>query len=144
MLAKITWNPSDRQLRQFAICALVALPLVGWFVLGRTDPTTWSVSQVAVYSVFATLALVGGLLAWLRPRALKLAFLGATLATMPIGMVIGELLLLIIFFGIFTPVALLFGLLGRDALNRRFEPGAASYWSTKSQPADVQQYFRQS
>ncbi len=144
MLVKITWNPSDRQLRQFGVCALVALPLLGWFVVGPTDPTTWIASQAGVYGLFTALALLGGLLAWLRPKTLKPAFLAATLVTLPIGIVVGELLLLIIFFGIFTPVATLFRLMGRDALDRRFDPPASSYWSPKSQPTDVQQYFRQS
>lgn len=144
MLVKITWNPSDRQLRQFGVYALVALPLVGWLVLGPTDPMTWKTSQGGAYGLFIALALLGGLLGWLWPKTLKPAFLTATLLTLPIGMAVGELLLLIIFFGIFTPMGLLFRLLGRDALHRRFDRPASSYWSPKSQPSDVQQYFRQS
>ena len=144
MLAKIPWNPTDRQLRQFGACALVALPLLGWLALGRSDPTTWTAEQTSIFVVFAVSAGLGGLLAWCRPRALKYPFLAATLLTMPIGMVVGELLLLIIYFAIFTPVALWFRLIGRDALKRRLEPDSASYWTPKAQPTDVQQYFRQS
>jgi hypothetical protein len=59
-------------------------------------------------------------------------------------MVVGELLLVVIYFGVFTPVALFFKLIRRDALARDFDPAASSYWTCKAQPADVQQYFRQS
>lgn len=37
-----------------------------------------------------------------------------------------------IFFLAVTPLALFFRLIGRDAMNRRFDPGAASYWKTRS------------
>jgi hypothetical protein len=144
MLAKVTWNPSDRQLRQFGLCALGALPLLGWLALGRPVPSSWTVFEAAAFSVLTTGGLLSGLLAWLSPRTLKPAFLAATLATLPIGLVVGELLLLIVYFGVFTPVAILFRLIGRDALRRRFEPAAPSYWTLKQQPVDVQQYFRQS
>jgi hypothetical protein len=144
MLVKMDWNPGERQLRQFGLCAAVAMPLLGWFVLGRTAPTTWTPSQLSLFAACATLGLLGGLVGALWPSRLKLVFIAATLLTMPIGMVLGELLLLVMYFAIFTPVAVLFRLLGRDALQRRFEPAAPSYWAPKTQPANAQQYFRQS
>jgi hypothetical protein len=144
MLVKMTWNPSKRQLRQFGACALLALPLLGWLVLGRTSPAGWTTAQTAVFGVFVGLGLLGGLLALLWPKALKPAFVALTLATMPIGIVVGELVLLLIYFAVFTPVALLFRLIGRDALERRFKPEQVSYWTPKTQATDVRQYFRQS
>ena len=144
MLVKMTWSPSERQLRQFGFTALAALPLLGWLVLGRSNPATWNFSQAAVFGMFCTLGLIGGVFGWLHPKGLKLAFIAATLATIPVGMVVGELMLLIVYFGIFTPVAALFRLIGRDALQRRFDPAAPSYWSPKPQPANAEQYFRQS
>jgi hypothetical protein len=144
MLVKMTWDPSERQLRQFGLCALVALPFMGWFALGRSAPATWEFSQVVVFGAFTSAGMLGGALAWLRPRRLKWVFVAATLATMPIGMVLGEVMLLLMFFMIFTPVAFLFRLMRRDMLQRRFEPNVASYWAPKAQATNAQQYFRQS
>jgi len=144
MLVKMTWNPSERQLRQFGLCASVAMPLMGWFALGRSAPATWEFNQAVVFGAFAAVGMLGGALAWLRARSLKWVFVAATLATIPIGMVMGELMLLLMFFGIFTPVAFLFRLMRRDVLQRRFEPAAPSYWAPKAQAANAQQYFRQS
>jgi len=135
MIARMTWNPTVRQLRQFGVCALIALPLLGWTMMER---------GAAVFAVLTGLGVLGGVLAWLRPAALKHPFIGLTLLTLPIGLVLGEVLLLAIYFGIFTPVALVFRVVGRDALKRRFEPRAASYWTPKTQAKDVSQYFRQS
>lgn len=144
MLVKISWNPSDRQLGQFGACALAGLPLLGWLALGRTAPANWSAIDLAAFSVFAAVGLLGGLLAWLSPRSLRIAFIAAMLITLPIGVVLGELLLLAVYFGIFTPVGLIFRLIGRDALLRRLDAGAASYWAPKAQAANAEQYFRQS
>ncbi len=144
MLVKISWNPSDRQLRQFGVCAVLGLPLLGWLALGRTGPAHWSPAEFAVIGSFATLGLVTGLLAWLSPRLLRIPFIAATLITLPIGLVLGELLLLAIYFGIFTPVALVFRLIGRDALDRRLDAGIPSYWMPKAQAANAEQYFHQS
>jgi hypothetical protein len=144
MLVHMTWNPSERQLRQFGLCALVALPLTGWCVLGRTAPATWQQSQAIVFGTFAAAGLLGAALGWLRPRSLKWVFVAATLATIPIGMVVGELMMLVMFFGIFTPVAFLFRLTRRDVLQRRFEPATPGYWAPKAQAVNAQHYFRQS
>jgi hypothetical protein len=144
MLAKMTWNPADRQLRQFGACAAIALPILGWLFLGRGDPRAWSEAQLAMYGTLLALAVLAGLLAYARPRTLRWPFVGATLATLPTGLVLGELLLLVLFFGIFTPMAILFRLIRRDALQRSLDPSAASYWTAKTQATDAQQYFRQS
>jgi hypothetical protein len=144
MLAKISWQPSDKQLRQFGFWALVLLPLLGWFAVGRTAPAEWSAGDTATFGVFTAAALLGGLLALLSPRLLRLPFLAATLITLPIGLVLGEVLLLTIFFGLFTPVALFFRLIGRDVLLRRIDASAESYWMPKAQAAGPEQYFRQS
>ena len=56
MLVKMTWNPSVRQLRQFGACSVAALPLLGWLVLGRTNPTSWDAAQSALFAGFASVS----------------------------------------------------------------------------------------
>ena len=79
-----------------------------------------------------------------RPSLLRIPFLGAMLVALPFGIVISELILLAIYFLVFAPVALWFKLMGRDALERRLDRAAASYWRPKAQPRGVESYFRQS
>jgi hypothetical protein len=57
---------------------------------------------------------------------------------------VGELAMLLIYFGVFLPIGLLFRAAGRDALQRRFDPSQNSYWQAKKQPHDIASYFRQS
>ena len=53
-------------------------------------------------------------------------------------------MLAVLFYGLFTPVALLFRLIGRDALSLRRRAGTASYWKPKPAAPAVRSYFRQS
>ena len=51
---------------------------------------------------------------------------------------------LVVFYGVFTPVALLFKVIGRDALARRPQPGKETYWLPKASARDIHSYFHQS
>jgi hypothetical protein len=61
----------------------------------------------------------------------------------PIGWTMSHLLLAVTYFGVLTPVALFFRLVGRDALCRRFDRAASSYWTARPLPPDVDRYFKQ-
>ncbi len=136
-------NPPPRQLRQFGLIATVALPAIGWLFCGR--PTTdWSSSQTGLITILTATGVLTGLMGWLKPTALKPIFLAAMIVTYPIGLVISEVILLAIFLLVFTPFAIVFRLIGRDALQRRIDRDADTYWQPKDQPKDVASYYRQS
>ena len=61
----------------------------------------------------------------------------------PIGWTVSLLLLALVYYAVFTPIAVVFRLIGRDALVLRRQPDAASYWREHEAPADVRRYFRQ-
>ncbi len=134
-LATMNWNPTDRQLRQFGGISLIALPLLGWI---------WSSWHPQVVLVLAGIGVSLAIIGMVYPKALKPLFLGLTIAAVPIGMVLGELAMLLIFFGIFFPIGMIFRLLKRDRLKLKFEPEAESYWSLKKQPNGPASYYRQS
>ena len=48
--------------------------------------------------------------------------------------VVSPVILGLIYFAVFTPVALFFAVSGRDALNRKFEPSKPSYWLDRTPP----------
>lgn len=56
--------------------------------------------------------------------------------------VVSPIVLGILFFGLFTPVALLLRLLGRDELRLRRQPGATSYWRLRDPPGPDSASFR--
>lgn len=132
-LVHINWNPESRQLKQFGWLSLVLLPLVAW-IWGATLP--W----------IGIVAGIGGLLALLgsiSPAFLKPIFVGLSLVLMPIGLVVGEVMLVLIFFLIFLPMGLVFRMMGRDRLQRKLDRSATTYWQKKASPDKLERYFRQ-
>lgn len=133
-LFDIHWSPSARQLRQFGIICLVALPLLGLLWGGGT----------AVVASLAAVGLALAALAFLAPGAVKPVFLAASIAAAPIGLIVGEAAMLLIYFGVFLPIGLLLRLLRRDHLRLARDPGAATYWKPKKAAGDLASYYRQS
>src|SRR5436305_1731572 len=131
----IAWTPPTRTLRQFAgLWLLFVGGLACWHGLVH--------DRVILAAVLAILALAVGLLGLIKPRAIRPVFLGCLIVTFPIGWVVSRLLLGVLFYGIFTPVALVFRVIGRDALQRRYRPDQSSYWEAKPMPADTRSYLR--
>lgn len=133
-LVEINWQPTDRQLRQFGGICSVALPAVAWL---------WGAS-LNVVAILATIGLAIALVGMIAPRALKYLFLGLSLVATPIGVVVGEVAMLVIYFGCFLPIGLVFRVLRRDALRLRLDRNATSYWESKKQPTKLASYYRQS
>src|SRR6187399_760205 len=110
-LVEVNWNPTSRQLRQFAAICLVALPLLVWMWGCSANTIGWLTAAGCVIGVVSLLA----------PAAIKPAFIALTVITLPIGMFIGELTLLLVFFGILLPLGLFFRLINRDALQLKLD-----------------------
>ena len=130
---EINLSPSRRQLFQFGCAAAVVFPAVAWL---------WN----ATPQIIAVLALVGAALAvcgYFAPSLVKPFYLTLTLLTFPIGLVVSELIMLAIYFGVFLPIGLVFRLMRRDALERKLDRDATSYWQRKKPPRDLSSYFRQ-
>ncbi len=125
--------PSPRQLRQFGAACAVAIPLVAW-LWSRSVPTTgWAAVAGAV---------VCGV-GYVLPSALKPLFVGLSVLALPIGLIVGELALLLMFAGVFLPMALVFRIIGRDALHRRAPENGDSFWRKRSAPPESRSYYRQ-
>jgi hypothetical protein len=56
--------------------------------------------------------------------------------------VVSPVVLGVIYFGVFTPVALVMRAFGRDAMCRRFEPARPSYWVRRDPPGPPDNSFR--
>jgi hypothetical protein len=131
-LIEINWSPGLRQLRQFGVLCLIAIPLIGWL---------WGASS----AVLGLLVGVGGAMAttaWVRPRWLRPVFVGWMIAAAPIGMIFGELSMLLIYFGVFLPIGILFRLLRRDTLQLKMNRNQETYWQSKTEPHDLASYYR--
>jgi hypothetical protein len=69
--------------------------------------------------------------------------MGAMVVAFPIGFVVSQVLLSVLFFVVFLGVGLFLRARRWDAMLRQPKPSGASYWETKSQPAAADRYLRQ-
>jgi Saxitoxin biosynthesis operon protein SxtJ len=70
-------------------------------------------------------------------------FVGWMIAAFPIGWLVSKVLTAALFFTVFTPIALIFRLLGRDALMLRRDPDRPTYWTPKPPTTDPRRYLRE-
>ena len=88
----------------------------------------------------AAFFLVGG---YVLPDLLRPVYFTLLVATFPLGLVMGPVVLGIMFYGVFTPVAFIFKLIGRDPMTRKFDPNAQTYWVEHDPAASAKRYFKQ-
>jgi len=132
----IQFDPPRTTLRQFAGLWLVFFGgLALWQALVRGQPR--------LAAIFAILAVTIGPLGLTRPDWVRLIYIGWMVLAFPIGWTISQIILAVMFFGLFAPIALLFRLLGRDPLHRTRHPERESYWAPKPASADLRRYFKQ-
>jgi hypothetical protein len=129
-------DPPPSRLRQFAgLWILFFLGLAAWQGLGH--------GRRAVAAVCAALALSLGPLGLIRPQALRPVFVGWMVLAFPIGWLVSHTLLALVYYGLFTPLALVFRVIGRDALALKRPRAATSYWQVRPQVTDPRRYFKQ-
>jgi hypothetical protein len=127
--------PPRRTLRQFAgLFLIVFLALAGWRV--------WKGHPDTIAAVLAGLAVVVGVTGMALPGAIRYLYTGWMIVAFPIGWTVSHLVLGAMYYLMFTPVAFVFRLTGRDELRVRRQD-RTSYWVPKEQPASVREYFRQ-
>lgn len=131
----VTATPSRNVLRQFAGLWLVVFGgLAAWRVWqGHTDAWT---------HVLGIGALAVGSIGLVRPVAIRFVYTGWMIAAFPIGWAVSSLVLAVTFYALFTPVACIFRLIGRDPL-RLNRGDRRSYWIAHSDPKTPDTYFRQ-
>ncbi len=133
-LVQANWHPTHRQLRQFGVLCAVALPCVSWL---------WSLSTMWIVCL-SIAGMLLALLSWWLPIAVAPLFVGVMLITLPIGLVLSEIVLLLVYALVFVPIGIAFRCLGRDRLERRIDRNCDSYWVAKPRPRSLASYYRQS
>jgi hypothetical protein len=128
--------PSSRTLRQFAGIWLVVFGgLACWHGVWQQRPV--------IGLLLMSLALAVGLPGAIKPQTIHRVFVAVQIVTMPVAWTVSHLLLAILFYSVFTPLGLVFRLLGRDVLKTQRLKERETYWTAKPAITDVRGYFRQ-
>lgn len=136
-LIEIEWHPGNRQLRIFGLSGLVASILLTGilhFLWSVGAPWLWIVPAVGTAIFLCSL---------ISPVATRIVYIGLTVIAMPIGIVVSFLLLTVFYFLFLMPVAIVFKLIGRDVLHRRYEPNGETYWVPHKPQENLERYLHQ-
>ena len=119
--------------RSFGWVFTTFFTLVGAYSLWRAGTTyPWMFGLAAVTAV-VTLLSPG----WLAPLNRIWMKFGELLHHVVSPVVLG-----VIFYGVFTPVAMVMRMAGRDIMKRRFDQGAKTYWVKREPPGPAADSFR--
>jgi hypothetical protein len=134
--SELPFRPDGKVLRQFAAAWLV-------FFLAFGAHQYLARRHLGIGLALMGIALVVGLLGLVKPSAVRWVFVTWMVVAFPIGWLISLLMLVLMFYCVITPVALVFRLRGRDLLRRKRAPSEATFWLPKETPHDVRSYLRQ-
>ena len=145
-LIEVNWAPGPRTLRKFGLACVVAFGALGaWVFFGqsifavRVSPEAARIAAGVLWAI----AGAGGALGIAAPTRLRWPYVVLTAVTLPVGFLVSHTALAVVYYGVITPIGLVFRLVGRDSLHRTFDRSAASYWVRRPETTDVKRYFRQ-
>jgi hypothetical protein len=111
--------------RQFGLVMSVALTVIGLWPVRRGEPVRWGAIIAAGLLLFLAVA-------W--PSALNLLNRAWTALGLALGRFTTPIVMGIMFYLVFTPIATVFRLAGRDPLRLKWNGEHGSYWIRRSPP----------
>ncbi|MDH4238312.1 MAG: hypothetical protein OEW48_01990 [Phycisphaerae bacterium] len=136
-LIEINWSPNHKELRKFGIISLIASALIALLLYVLKE---FGIQWVAVIFFVGFIIFVSSMISL---KVTRVIYLGLILVTMPIGLAVSFTLMAIFYFLLLTPLGLIFRLMGRDALGRKFDSNTNSYWIVRRPPENLDRYFHQ-
>ena len=125
-----------RDLRKFGLTVGGFLILLGLWFLFR---------HKAHYPYFLYPGLLLFVLGLALPKWLKYIYIGWMTLAFVLGLIVSTVLLVVFFFMVMTPIALLARCFGKDFLARKWDAKATSYWLPRdhSRPKQAAEYEQQ-
>ena len=133
--SEVTARPSTRTLRQFAALFLIVFTVAAGLGVWRGDTGTLTIA-------IAVTGIAVGLVGLVRPDAIRYVYTGWMIAAFPIGWTISRVIVTLLFYVVFTPFALVFRLVGRDALRLRRHT-MTTYWMETKGADPPESYYAQ-
>lgn len=110
---------TPKQLRSFGLLVGGIFAIIGLW------PLIWRGEGLRLWAMIATAILV--LPAVVYPMSLKLIYRGWMAVGEVLGWINTRIILSIIFYGVFTPVAVVMRMRGKDPMRREWDPNLESY-----------------
>jgi hypothetical protein len=96
-----------------------------------------------IAGAFAVLGLYSFATGLVYPTATKPVFVGLTVLTYPIGIVLSYIIMGVLFFGVFGIIGILMRMTGYDPMSRKLKENTDSFWSDARAARHRSDYFKQ-
>ncbi|NQV26275.1 MAG: hypothetical protein HQ518_18125 [Rhodopirellula sp.] len=135
-IVDINWNPSRKELKAFSLLLVVFFAIVAWLAhrKGASAETAWLIAGGGA---------VTGTVGVLSPAFIRIVYVVWMAAVFPIGLVVSNVVLAMVFYAVVWPIGILTKLTGRNALQLGFDRDAKTYWNKRQPTRDPRRYFRQ-
>ncbi len=135
-IVDINWNPSKKELKVFSLLLIVFFAIVAWLAHGKGE-------SIETASLIAGGGAVVGIAGVLSPAFIRVVYVVWMAAVFPIGFVVSNVVLAVVFYGVVWPIGLLTKLTGKNALQLDLDREAKTYWNVRQSVKDPRRYFRQ-
>ena len=135
----MTWSdlplkPTSRMLRQFSAALLVLFAAMAARQAARGHATAgWVLGGIAFIGVVGLII----------PSSVRMLFIGSTVLAFPVGWVVTQVVLGLMYYVVLTPLALVFRWRGRDELQLRRRQERASFWIERREEPKPERYLKQ-
>lgn len=140
-LVQIDWSPDTKKLREFGIAMIVGFAIIGALAHFGVWPFPEPHPAAALGCwIFGALSGVLGLTG--TPLALPIYWVWMGIAFV-MGNIVSRVMLVLVYYLVFTPMGLLGRLIGRDRLELNTPKSTESYWVPVEYGTDRKRYRRQ-
>lgn len=134
-LIQVNLKPGKKDLTVFSVGGCLILSVVGLVLRLRGHDTAghilWGLAVILITSRLISL------------KATLWLYRVFVVATLPIGWAISMTIMFLFYYGLLTPVGLVFRIMKRDSLHRSWDAQANSYWTPHTAPSKKERYFQQ-
>lgn len=134
MFSDLPLNPTQRVLRQFAGT---------WFLVFTIAAIRSSAHGHKSAGIALVLIGLVGVAGMVKPLLVKHLFLGATIAAYPLGWIVTQIILAIMFYAVLTPIALIARWRGHDSLQLRRPTAKSTFWTPRAEQPKAENYLKQ-
>tara|TARA_B100001250_G_C19567404_1_gene686112 strand:+ start:31 stop:462 length:432 start_codon:yes stop_codon:yes gene_type:complete len=142
-MIKFDLSPNKKKLSQFGWIGLFGFSVIGFIIAIKIDSFNGSASFL-IPSICWSLAIVSPILSLTFPRGLLPLYLILSLVAIPIGIIVSNIILMVIFYLLISPIAIFFRLIGRDELKiRKNSHHENTFWIKQDSSKGLESYYRQ-
>lgn len=125
--------PSEKELKSFLLIFSGILLFISFFpVIQGKSIRIWLLPIVSLLLVIG----------FIRPQYATGVYNIWMKISESIGNVISKIIMIILFFGVFTPIGIFLKLLNKDLLNKRIDRNSTTYWITRElEPGSMKNQF---